>query len=314
MNAPATAGAPAGEFRVAYDAALVEESVLLAERRFDADQTAAFRAERDRIYSEHEPEQREARFEELHGRYFLQLGLDRPLHQELAGWPELRRRAGGCRVLPAASRREESADLRQVRVGAAAAGRPMIVLQLRAESLLDPEGLRTLLRRELLHVADMLDPGFGYVKELPRADTNPALANLLRERYRVVWDATIDGRLCRRGLLGAPARAARLTEFARAFPMLRERTEAAFVTWFDGSRPTHAAIVAFVQEPLGSEGGDETRCPLCRLPTPALERGAQGLDPEILSAIELEHPGWRPEHGRCARCREVYAALLSAPG
>ncbi len=314
MTTEATPGAPAGEFRVAYDAALVEESVLLAERRFDADRAVAFRAERDHIYSVHDPEEREARFEELHGRYFLQLGLDRPLHQELAGRPQLRFRSCGCRVLRATSRREQSADLRQVQVGAAASGRPTIVLQLTAQSLLDPERLHTLLRRELLHVEDMLDPGFGYVKELPLADTEPALANLLRERYRAVWDAAIDGRLCRRGLLGAPARTARLTEFARAFPMLGERAEAAFATWFDEPRPTHAAIVAFVQEPLGPESGDETRCPLCRLPTPALERGVRGLDPEVLSAIEGQHPGWRPEHGRCARCREVYAALISVPG
>jgi hypothetical protein len=100
------------EFRITYDAVLVEESVLLAERRLSAAEAAAFRAERDRIYEVDEPDEREARFEELHGRFFLQLGLDRPLHEVLADRSELLLRSRGCRVLPASSRREEMADVR----------------------------------------------------------------------------------------------------------------------------------------------------------------------------------------------------------
>jgi len=128
-------------------------------------------------------------------------------------------------------------------------------------------------------------------------------------KYRVLWDASIDGRLCREGLLGTRARAVRLLEWARAFPMLREETPAAFAPWFDGPRPTHAAIVAFIQEPLGPGTADEARCPLCRLPTCVLERGPAGLDRDVRRAIERDHPGWRPEQGRCARCAEVYEAF-----
>jgi len=286
----------------------VEESVLLAERRLSAAEAAAFRAERDRIYEVDEPDEREARFEELHGRFFLQLGFDRPLHEVLAERPELLLRTHGCRILPAVSRQEEMADVR-ADVGAPVAAAPTIVVRLRPQSLLDGEALRTLLRRELLHVADMLDPAFGYRKELPGVERDPAGLNLLRERYRVLWDATIDGRLCREGLLGTRARAVRLSEFARAFPMLSDSAEAAFAPWFDGSRPTHAAMVAFIQEPLGPGTADEARCPLCRLPTRVLERGPAGLDRDVRRAIERDHPGWRPEQGRCARCAEVYEAL-----
>jgi len=254
VSAPTLSGGPSAEFRIAYDAVLVEESVLLAERRLPAAEAAAFRAERDRIYEVDEPDEREARFEELHGRLFVQLGLDRPLHEVLADRPDLLVRSHGCRVLPAISRQEETADVR-AEVGASAEAAPTIVVRLRPQSLLDAEALRTLLRRELLHVSDMLDPAFGYLQELPRVDTDPAVVNLLRERYRVVWDATIDGRLCRSGLLGTWARAARLSEFAYTFPMLSEDSEAAFAPWFDGPRPTHAAIVAFIQEPRGTYAG-----------------------------------------------------------
>jgi hypothetical protein len=300
---------PAAGFQVTYDAALVEESVLLAERRLPAAEAAIFRDQRDRIYAAADPDEREARFEELHGRFFLQLGLDGPLHDALGELPELRRRARGCRVLPAVSRRDETADVRAP-IGAPADAAPTIVVRLRSQSLLEPDALRLLLRRELAHVADVLDPAFGYVRELPGADGDPALVNLLRERYRVLWDASVDGRLRRAGLLDGHAREARLREFARAFPMLDENTAAAFARWFDGPRPTHAALVAFVQEPLGPGTGDEARCPLCRLPARALVRGA--LDARTARAIARDHSGWRPEQGRCARCTEAYEALVCA--
>jgi hypothetical protein len=313
VSSPIPPAEPSTEFRITYDAVLVEESVLLAERRLSAADAAAFRAERDRIYDADDPDEREARFEELHGRYFLQLGLDRPLHDVLADRPELLLRTRGCRVLPAVSRQEETADLR-ADVGAPAETTPAIVVRLRPQSLLDREALRTLLRRELLHVADMLDPAFAYIRELPIIDTDPAVVNLLRERYRVVWDATIDGRLCREGLLGAGARAARLAEFGSTFPMLMQRAETAFAAWFDGPRPSHATMVAFIQEPLGPGTADAARCPLCRLPTRTLERGPEGLDREVSRAIERDHPGWRPAQGRCPRCAEVYATLQPGPG
>ena len=42
----------------------------------------AFRAERDRVYEMPAAEEREARFEGLHGRWFVRLGPDGPLHAE----------------------------------------------------------------------------------------------------------------------------------------------------------------------------------------------------------------------------------------
>lgn len=248
MNAPPPPARPPAAFPTTYDAGLVEESVLLAESGLPPAEAAAFRAERDRIYEVDEPDEREARFEALHGRFFLRLGLDRPLQEALAERRALLVRSRGCRVLRAVSRTEEAADVRR-ELDADPAAAPTIVIHLRPQSLLDPAALHTLLRRELLHVADMLDPAFGYVRELPGADPDPAASHLLRDRYRVVWDASIDGRLSREGFLGPEARADRRRDFTRAFRMLRERAEAAFARWFDGPLPTHATILAFVREP-----------------------------------------------------------------
>jgi hypothetical protein len=136
-----------------------------------------------------------------------------------------------------------------VELGAEAA--TTLLVRLRPESLLEAERLRALLRHELLHAADMLDPAFGYSRELPASDSGPSYDNLLRDRYRVVWDATIDGRLCQRGMLDAGAREARRVEFTMALPMLGARAAELFSAWFDGPRPSHAGIVRFILDPAG---------------------------------------------------------------
>jgi hypothetical protein len=92
----------------------------------------------------------------------------------------------------------------------------------------------------------MLDPHFGYRSALPSGVPDPARDHLLRERYRVVWDVTVDGRLTRRCWAHAEMRAARLREFAQAFPDLGGRMEQEFVRWFDAPRVTHDEIVGFV--------------------------------------------------------------------
>jgi hypothetical protein len=43
----------------------------------------------------------------------------------------------------------------------------------------------------------MLDPAFNYSPEIRLPDRSPAEENIVRERYRILWDTTIDGRLAR---------------------------------------------------------------------------------------------------------------------
>jgi hypothetical protein len=234
---------------VVYDAALVEAAVLLAERRLPGAERARFRAERDRIYESEDTDEREARFEELHGRFFVQLGLDRPTHAALAEHPQVLRGVRGCRVMPAISRRDEGADLRDdLTPGAANALErgPVLAILLRPESLLEQQQLLPLLRRELLHVADMLDPGFGYERELPCDGLDPARSNLLRERYRLVWTATVEGRLAARDRSAPGADPALLSAFARAFADLGDRVEPAFDRWWRTASPRHREILEFI--------------------------------------------------------------------
>jgi hypothetical protein len=153
-------------------------------------------------------------------------------------------------VARAAAACDEAAD-----VLVAPGERPTLLIRLLPATLSQPERAQLLLRRELLHVADVLDPDFGYAP----AASAPRLEAHRVERYRVLWDASVDGRLLRSGRAPSRVRAERESEFARAFPALGGRTAELFRRFFDGERCTHGELVAFASEgtPLG---GVSARC------------------------------------------------------
>ena len=118
-----------------------------------------------------------------------------------------------------------------------------MVLRLRPAHLATPAALLTFLRHELLHLADMLDPAFGYQPVLPPAAVESVPAHVLRERYRVLWNTSVDGRLTRLGLAPPTCRAHRFQEFTQTFPMLGMRTAEAFAGLFEAAAMTYAELV-----------------------------------------------------------------------
>ena len=297
--------------QMTYAPDLVEEAVLLAERTAPADAARTFRRERNRVYEVVDPEGREAGFRALHLRWFARLTLHRTIEETVNECVEITHRLAEARVLRALTRQEESADLLD-RVGSEDADpRPLLVIRLRPTTLLDRNGLQTLLRHELMHVADMLDPAFGYERSLPGSDDGPSGDNILRDRYRVLWDATIDGRLMRAGKISGCVRDARYREFIATFAMLDERTPDIFAEWFDSVRPTHRALVEFARSPRDSGGTFVTnsgRCPLCRFPVASLDGRPGRLSAPAQAMIRAEHPGWRIELGLCPQCLDLYEA------
>lgn len=236
-----------GKGVIEYEPRLVEEAVLLA-LRARAEETE-FRKERDPLYEVADPEAREAAFRACHARWFERLGLGRAVIQELGERPSVAASATRLLVVFASSARDEVAEL-FVSPGTGQVGEEerVVVIRLRPETLTLPDRLRSFFRHELLHIEDMLDPRFGYEPEFPLSAA-PVNRRVLQDRYRVLWDAFIDGRLARQGWVPAGIRAERLRDFARAFPMLRERTEEAFGRFFEATSLTHAELVAFAADP-----------------------------------------------------------------
>jgi hypothetical protein len=242
-----------------YAPELVEEAVLLAERRMSIADQRTFRGERDPLYEVREADRRDEAFRRLHERWFERLGFRRVVDESVGERPEIACRLSEGRVLPALTRHEQGADLIDRVVPGQQDPRPLLAIRLRPSLLLDAASLQALLRHELLHIDDMLNPVFGYERSLPPSDLGPLGDNVVRMRYRVVWDVTVDGRLMRAGVASEGARSARWREFGAAFPMLGERGWQAFERWFDGEPPTHAALAEFARRPVvdSSEVRDE---------------------------------------------------------
>jgi len=299
---------------VRYDPWLIEEAVFLAV----GGQPEAKRLHRERspLYGITNAEAREQAFQDFHRAWFFRLGLSEPIEKALAEQPLLSASVKSCLVARAPGKREEGAELFvNPDPGLSETDRRTVSIFLRPESFLNPSALLTFLRHELLHIADMLDPNFGYEPALPPAEGGPTHDRLLRDRYRALWDATIDGRIVRRGWAPESLRAERLSEFGRVFPMFGDESKNLFSRFFDREPHTHAELVAFVLDPKSFDDALKApqpggRCPLCGFPTYAFE--PETLSPEVTAQIVQDFPRWLPSHGLCRQCADLYRARQSS--
>ena len=291
---------------ISFDPRLVEETVLLAERLLNGEDRREFRAERDRLYGLSDPDERETRFAGFHAKWFVRLVLGdeiRELLEEIPGFRSRPAPVSRCAVIRAISAKEEGADLHEERGRGAQAGKPALVIKMCPTTLLDAGRLRLLLRRDLLHVADMLDPSFEYSVATPEVEGGATREKIIRDRYRVLWDVTVDGRLASRGKLTGEIEAIRRNEFLASFGVLGSGVAEKFDRLFHGPRPTHAEMWTMACAPGGAG-----LCPLCRFPTPVLQAAPGLLPAALIAAIEQEFPRWRPEAGLCAHCADLYAS------
>lgn len=301
------------EIPIRYDPRLIEETVFLALRRHP--ETPAYHEERNPVYEIADPEVRESAFRELNRRWFDRLGFGSPVARALAEAPELAAGVGRCVVVLAAKKRDEGAELFvNSEPGLSEKQRRTARILVRPGTLLDPSGLMLFLRHELLHISDMIDPGFGYEPVLPETGRGPAHHRLLVDRYRALWDATIDGRLVRRGWAPESLREERRHDFCRAFPMLERNGSRAFSRFFDQEGWTHPQLLAFALGPGALDAGADdrasagSRCSLCGFSTHAFAPAPEQLPPEAIAAIVVDFPKWRPSQGLCLQCADLYLA------
>jgi hypothetical protein len=295
---------PPLEDLVELDPALVEESVLLRSDASSAPLRRRFRRERNAIYEIADREEREAAFLALDLRWFAGLGLGVSLRKLLEEFEGVLARVSRCLVLRAARKRDEGADLHSSRGNA-----PVLAVKLTPGSLLDFDRVAPLLRSELLHVEDMLDPAFGYERDPPSLGADPVYEKLVRDRYRVLWNASVEGRLQSRGGLSSEGEARSRREFLATFSILGSDAEGRFQDLFHGPRPSHAELLQFAASVDGRAAG---RCPLCRFPTARLRGEEESLGAPVEEAIRRDFPGWKAFDGICGQCADLYEARASS--
>jgi hypothetical protein len=302
-----------GALAIHYDPKLVEEAVFHARRKSYPDRELSER--RTRIYETAEPEERERLFQDLHREWFSRLGLGDIIDKTVQEQAIIAASIDDCYVVCATQAKEEGAELFVAsQEGLSKKQRRTLRILIRPQSLLDRESAMTFLRHELYHIADMLDSDFAYEPVLPKSDGGPTYDTLVTNRYRVLWDVTINGRMMRRGWLPAEVRQQQFSDFCHAFPMLEETREKCFGIFFDVDKPRHSELASFASDPRAATGHLDNRsvagthCPLCRFPTHAFEPAPERLDAEVLAAISQDFPKWRPALGLCAQCADLYRA------
>jgi hypothetical protein len=331
---------------VRYDPRLIEEAVFHARRNGHA--LKGFDAQRNRIYQVSDPDDRERQFHELHDSWFVRLGLNQTIDEALQEQPIIAAQVGSCFIVCAAESRAQGAELFVAQEERRESpGRRTLRVLLTPQSLLrptdkpvapsttpvrrnpereppnmagdraeglNPTSLRTFLRCELFHIADMLDADFAYEPALPKAEGVPTYDTIVTNRYRVLWDITIHGRMTRRGWLPASDRADQLAYFRDAFPMLKDNADESFNRFFDSDRPTHPELAAFAFDPRDAQGtgGDPcapgAHCPLCKFPTHSFEPKPENLGADVVAAIKGDFANWTPSMGLCAQCADLYRA------
>jgi hypothetical protein len=296
--------------QIILDPVLAEEAVLRAIAAQPRERE--LRAARDAAYCLDDADARERAFADLHVSWFAKLDLGQPLRLALGELPALAATCARALVRPARRRADEGADL----LVRAEDGERTIAVQVRPDAFAAPAALLELLRWELRHVADMVDPAFAYRPELPLTDAGPSRTPLLRDRYRVLWDTVIAGRLERAGLLAPERGRAVRAAFARAFPMLGDESEAVYRRFHSGAAATHDEILALALEPRAGDAGAGLRpgeaCPVCRFPTHDLEPRADDLPAPVVASIQRDIPSWRPSSGLCRQCADLYRARVAA--
>jgi hypothetical protein len=278
---------------IEYDPSFVEQTVFLFARN-NPDIERNLHATIDDLYNLPTGQERDKQFQDAYSEFFIRLRLDRIVAGLTGEWPLIAEHVGRCLVREAQGRKAESAELhvQHVRSETTATDRTIMV-QICPHSMLEPTPLSSWMRRELAHIDDMIDPGFKYS---PQAISEPpSRQNLILDRFRVLWDIYVEGRLLRKGMAPSLLASHLRSMLERVFPghdsILLDR---AFKRVLGAATLTHAQLLQWARSPetlFGSCRGD-IRVPLVDNQPQIVEPGRNVDDRSITAdSTELKESG-----------------------
>lgn len=297
--------------RLSYDEDFVEEAVLFkaagGRKGVSPLQIARFHREREKLYSVQEPDDRNAAFFCLHLDWFREWGLEKLLTDLLKEFPLLPNALKILAFRKSRGRNDEGTELYVNETGDRTG-----LVAMRPDLLSRELDVGAFLRHELMHLHDMVAPSFGYERELSVAGSSPNQHRQALERYRLLWDISIDGRLTLGGRLTVATKDQRWLEFVATFAFWSDaRQRNVFESIWTDSTACHRVLAGLVCEPgqLQANAGPQpgALCPLCGFPTFSWAAVAT-LAGRIVDAIRADFPLWKPQQGVCARCSEIYRA------
>lgn len=307
---------------IMYDQQLVDDIVYkgLAKQEMagDLELYKEYHERRDAIY-ELEHEKRPKRFKELDNDIFGKLGYDVYVREIFDEYPDIEEVVEEIHVRRATTRQNEGSNV--VDEG------KKVIIRLYPELFIEGgKEMRRVLRHELMHVSDMMNSNFEYnVNE--EFSQSPMEDRLMRDRYRLFWDISVDGRLVNKGLETTATREERKREFDSFFSKIPDESrEAIFSKMWEAEEPmSHDRMVELSKDnnkvlalAAGSRSAEElieetkklgplpgTTCTLCGFPSfDWVEEAAE--DEDIVKILKEDFPDWEPQDGVCSRCAEYY--------
>ncbi len=307
---------------IVYDQQLVDDIVYKGLAKQEASGDLAlyneYHEKRDAIY-EMEEESRPRKFRELDNDFFIRLGCDVYMKELFDEYLDIQEKIESVHVRRATTKQNEGSNVVDE-------GRKVII-RLYPEIFIEGiNEIRRVIRHELMHVSDMMNSKFEYdVNE--EFSPSPMEERIMRDRYRLFWDISVDGRLVNKGLETTATREERKREFDSFFSKIPEESrELIFTKMWEAEEPmTHNMMVELSKDTnkvlalaAGSRSVDElveetkelgplpgTTCPLCGFPSfDWVEEVAK--DEEIAKVINEDFPDWKQQDGVCSRCAEYY--------
>lgn len=180
-----------------FEPDFVENAVFLAMRKAEEtgtmDPVMQWRNERNQIYSIRDDQDRDRVFKHLEMRWFTRLRLHSRFEALLGAFPIFQGHFLTIRIRQTFVFKDEGSELYIQR------GRKTNLVKFQTVRLFEGDWLERFLCHEWLRLSDMLDPAFQYSPEAPLSGRGELEDNLVRDRYRILWDLSISLRLRNRG-------------------------------------------------------------------------------------------------------------------
>ncbi len=297
------------------------ERVVFEATRSDHQLCDSYHRAFSRCYQAPSDRQREDSFKHLHDEWFTHLGFRTRLENLIAECPHVNQHVSRTVVCGLNQRQNHGAELY------GRPGRYTMVITVPPSLLLNEAAFLLWARHELLHVDDMLDPGFAYQANARVSGSSPLEYRRILERYSALWAMSIDARLTAKATAHPAAKSKRQAEFLRVFglsnPALAKGSFEALWERFRRLRPSHADLLAWAggkaadssmdggpsSDGRGCLGGEP--CPLCGFPTfdwAEMHRRPSGS----FAAVKSDAPQWRVQDGMCGQCAELYRSRESS--
>lgn len=312
---------------------VIDSFIEKTEREGDPTYYKEFHQYADPIYERFSLDDREAEFKKLYQYLFGIWGFADIIRDTFDEFPSLRECIGIVLVRGVLKEDQEGVDIlrkwgsveQELARQFEEKGLKGVGIKLLPRRFYDP-ALTRYCRHELMHIADMLDPVFGYDPDT-KVGQNPGEETLILHRYRILWCLNIDSRLQVAGKESMLSKEDRFKEFRswyRKIPATQLRS--VFEGLWQTDSLTHSELVEMATDTtrvldraLEVEGSELPQvqnkimlmpgfpCPLCRFPTYNWVENLESMvEQHVLNFIRENHPGWDTEFGACDRCVEVY--------